>query len=237
MKKIVSIMLIAAIAVTSAVALTACGSSNNTDPSVAATAATTATTATAAPTAAATQAATAAQQVNNADSNSGNADNTGNQSDNSGAEYAGITQDKAYTLALERSGSGAQVISCYQGTIAGGSQEGNAAWVVTVQESDGTQKSYYCGFPFCYNIESGDYLNPSAQDTGSEYAGISEDKAYSLALERAGEGAQVTGCYQGTIPSGSQAGDPAWVLSVTLADGTTKTYYAGYPFIYDADTL
>lgn len=231
MKKIISIMLIAAIAVTSAIALSACGSSNNTDPSVAATTATTATTA---PTAAATQAATAAQQNNNAGSNSGD---TGNRSDNSGAEYAGITQDKAYSLALERSGSGAQVIGCYQGTIAGGSQEGDAAWVVTVQESDGTQKSYYCGFPFCYNIENGDYLNKTEEDSGSEYAGITEDKAYSLAQETAGEGSQVTGCYQGTIPSGSQAGDPAWVLTVTLADGTTKTYYAGYPFIYDADTL
>lgn len=230
MKKVITIILVAAIAVTSAFTLTACGSAKKTAQP------------TTAPTTAATQPATQASQASASQmsvSGTGSSDSDNSSSgynDDSSAEYAGITYDKACSLALEQSGDGAQVISCTQGTIAGGPQYGDPAWVVVVQLADGTQSSYYCGYPFCYNIEDKAY-DSSQDDAGQTYAGITEDKAYSLAQERAGDGAEITSCTQGTIPSGTQAGDEAWVLNVTMADGTTKTYYAGYPFIYDADSL
>ena len=231
MKKIFSIALIAAIVATSAVMLSACkgGHKNATTATAATTATTAATTATTAPTAAATQAAQSG-------SNTGSDANTANQNSDSSVTYGGITQDKAYSLAVESAGQGAQVISAYQGSIPSGSQAGSEAWVVTVQLPDGTQRSYYCGYPFCFSIEDGAYDSQTIVENG-EYAGITEEKANSLALETAGEGAQVTGCMQGTVPSGSMAGSEAWVLTVQLSDGTVKTFYAGFPFIFDADTL
>ena len=231
MKKFIAIALIAAIAATSAISLAACGKDDKSKDAQAETQASSQ-----AATQAPAKATEAAKQGNNASSNSGSAD--ADTSDNGGSdgsvEYAGITQEKAMASALERCGDGAQVISCTQGTIPSGSQAGGEAWVVVVQEADGTQRSYYCGFPFCYNIENKDYENKTASE---EYAGITEDQAISLAQERGGEGAEVTSCSQGTIPSGSQAGGEAWVLTVVLADGTEKTYYAGFPFIYDGDEL
>ena len=148
MKKFFSIALIAAIVATSAVMLSACkgGDKNATTATAATTATTAATTATTAPTAAATQAAQSG-------SNTGSDANTANQNSDSSVTYGGITQDKAYSLAVESAGQGAQVISAYQGSIPSGPQAGSEVWVVTVQLPDGTHRSYYCGYPFCFSIE------------------------------------------------------------------------------------
>lgn len=95
---------------------------------------------------AATQAA-ADNQTGDSDSSSAVSGDAG--SGDSEETYAGLTASEACSKALERSDDGVSVDSYYKGK----GISGEDAWLVMVQEADGTVNGFYVGFGFCIPYE------------------------------------------------------------------------------------
>ena len=219
MRKLIAIVLTVALVFAVCAIMAGCGDNKAADTTPTTQAATQAVKATTAP---------AAQSNDNSGSSAADTDTDDNDDDDDSdgsSEYAGITYDKACSLALDRSGSGASIYGCYQGYMPDGNGGNTQAWIVTVLDADGSTRTYYCGFPFCIPVD-----DPVSSDTESDFANISEDKARSLVLERLGDGAEITGVSQGTMPNGDGGTVDAWIVTATDADGNSHSYYCGFPF-------
>lgn len=227
MKKIITILLIAAIAATSAITLTACGSAGKTAPTTAAP--------TAAPTVAATVVATQAepqkttpattQSYRSSDvSEDINYFDASNANDYSEAEYAGITRQKAIDSVLESydDSDGVIILEAYQGTYPA---QGWDAWVVTAQDSNDVTRTFYCGFAFCIPQSRYD------MNDGTDTIGISQQEAVDNVEERIGDFDKITNVEKGETSEGWSC----WVLTVEHMDGSTDIYYCGYLFCYPAE--
>ena len=228
--KLIGISLAAVAAVTSVAMLAGCGEKKDdakaktptttvatTAPKT--TAATVAATATTAPNTVATMAATQAKSETKA---------TAPQSTQ--ANGVGISESEAIKNVKKQAGSGAQIVSSYQGTT----PDGLPAWVVTVtpvsDSNDTGNVTYYSGYQFCYPAQNSAETADKAGDVG-----ISESEAIKNVKKQAGSGAQIVSSYQGTTPDGM----PAWVVTVTPVsdsnDTGNVTYYSGYQFCYAAE--
>lgn len=228
MKKIITILLIAAIAATSALTLTACGSTGKAAPTTAAP--------TAVPTVAATVAATQAQtqkttpattqsyRSSDVSEDINYYSDPSSAIDYSEAEYAGITRQKAIDSVMESydDSDGVIILEAYQGTYPA---QGWDAWVVTAQDSNDVTRTFYCGFAFCIPQSRYD------MNDGTDTIGISQQEAVEHVEERIGDFDKITSIDKGETSEGWNC----WVLTVEHMDGSTTIYYCGYLFCYPAE--
>ncbi|MBR1534241.1 MAG: hypothetical protein IJ639_07745, partial [Ruminococcus sp.] len=156
MKKIITVLLAAAIAATSAITLTACSSAGKTDATQAATQAATQTA-----TQAAAQTATVAADTQSNDNGTGtSADDQSQDAD----EYAGITIYNAITHALAQSPDGTEIVDYTKGTYP---TQGWDAWVLTARYPDGTEHTYYAGYAFCISADSEEEYSEEDNDSSN----------------------------------------------------------------------
>ncbi|MBQ3284432.1 MAG: hypothetical protein IJH40_02210 [Ruminococcus sp.] len=222
--KILSVILVAVILISALAMLAGCNKGD--------TAATTAPTA--APTAAATAAATDAEKdgaQNSSAQNSNAQDNNAQaqQDATSGDPNSiGITREEAIANVKQQAGSGAQIVSCVEGT----SPEGFPCYVIVVSPITASEEAknvtYYSGYQFCYAEGAG-------ADSG-DGVGIDEQTAIANVRQQAGTGAQIISCTEGTSPEGF----PCYVIVVAPITASEEavydTYYSGYLFCYKASS-
>ena len=217
--RIIALTLADVIAVSALAMLSGCGKGD--------TAATTAPTA--APTAAATTAATDAEknsvQNNNEQDNSTQAQQEATSGD---PNSIGVTREEAIANVKQQAGSGAQIVSCTEGT----SPEGFPCYVIVVSPITASEEAknvtYYSGYQFCYAEGAG-------ADSG-DGVGIDEQTAIANVKQQAGSGAQIISCTEGTSPEGFSC----YVIVVAPITASEEvvydTYYSGYQFCYKASS-
>ena len=217
--RIIALTLAVVIAVSALAMLSGCGKGD--------TAATTAPTA--APTAAATTAATDAEknsvQNNNEQDNSTQAQQEATSGD---PNSIGVTREEAIANVKQQAGSGAQIVSCTEGT----SPEGFPCYVIVVSPITASEEAknvtYYSGYQFCYAEGAG-------ADSG-DGVGIDEQTAIANVKQQAGSGAQIISCTEGTSPEGFSC----YVIVVAPITASEEvvydTYYSGYQFCYKASS-
>lgn len=229
--RIIALTLAVVIAVSAFAMLSGCGKGD--------TAATTAAP-TVKPTVAATTAATAAAQdgaQNSSAQNSSAQDNNAQaqQDATSGdSNEIGISREEAIANVKKQEGSGAQIISCEEGT----SPEGFRCYVIVVSPISASEEvktvTYYSGYLFCYSEEEYDPDQASKYDPDSE-VGISETDAISSVRSQVGDAAEIVSIEQGT----SSEGFSCYVIVVSVqsdnGEFVNETYYAGYQFCYKAN--
>jgi len=146
--------------------------------------------------------------------------------------WADISRSKAIAQVKQMAGSGAEIVSAYEGYTT----DGLEAWVVSVMPITNDYSddlvTYYVSLSFCYS-DRVDRINSSSQDDDDNlYANITENSAIAEVRKQVGSGAEIVSSYEGYSPEGYEA----WVVTVLPIskddDSSTITYYVSSTFCY-----